>query len=120
MIPRTLAGKLKKIAKQFPAIALLGPRQSGKTTLAKFLFPDHQYVNLESFEEREFATKDSRGFLSRFDKGPGVILDEIQKAPDLLSYIQIEIDKKQTVGQFILIGSQNILLNQQINANIKY
>ena len=118
MIPRTLQSKLAQLAKEFPALAILGPRQSGKTTLAKMLFPTYRYVNLESYEEREFAEKDGKGFLARFLDEPGIILDEIQNAPKLLSYIQIEIDDRQQVGRFILTGSQNILLNQHISQTL--
>lgn len=117
-IPRTLQPKLVELSKQFPAIAILGPRQSGKTTLAKILFPHHRYINLESFEEQEYAEKDPKGFLGRFENEPGVILDEIQKAPKLLSYIQIEIDQRDEPGRFILTGSQNILLNAKISQTL--
>lgn len=118
MIPRTISSKLLKIKEQFPVIALFGPRQSGKTTLAKTLFPNYRYVNLESFEEREFAESDGRGFMNRFQNDEGIILDEIQKAPKLLSYIQLEVDEKPSNGRFILTGSQNILLNQQISQTL--
>jgi len=113
-----MSKKLLELRKQFPAIAILGPRQSGKTTLAKLLFPSYRYVNLESFEEQAFAEEDSKGFLSRFKKEPGIILDEIQKAPKLLSYIQMEIDQNPQLGRFILTGSQNILLNQHIGQTL--
>jgi predicted AAA+ superfamily ATPase len=118
MIPRTLQSTLVRLAKQFPALAILGPRQSGKTTLAKMLFPTYRYVNLESFEEREFAEEDGKGFLARFKNEPGIILDEIQKAPKLLSYIQMEIDEGEQLGRFILASSQNILLNQHISQTL--
>src|SRR5271170_1828413 len=74
---RTLESKLLEIKDQFPVLALFGPRQSGKTTLARALFPTYRYVNLESFEEQEFATEDPKGFLMRFQKEEGIILDEI-------------------------------------------
>ena len=118
MIPRTLQSKIKELAKQFPSIAILGPRQSGKTTLAKALFPNYRYINLESFEEQTFANEDSKGFLARFHGEDGVILDEIQKSPKLLSYIQIEIDENPQLGRFIITGSQNILLNQHIGQTL--
>jgi len=118
MIPRTIRKKLLRLKDQFPALGILGPRQSGKTTLAKMLFPNHRYVNLESFEEQEFAEEDSKGFLSRFRNESGIILDEIQKAPKLLSYIQMEIDENPISGRFILTGSQNILLNQHISQTL--
>lgn len=118
MIHRTLTAKLKEVVTQFPAIGLLGPRQSGKTTLVKMLFPHYDYVNLEALDERAMAREDPKGFLARFRTGPGVIIDEIQNVPDLLSYIQIEIDEAQRAGQFILTGSQNILLNQCITQSL--
>jgi len=118
MIPRTLQSTLTRLTKQFPALGILGPRQSGKTTLAKMLFPTYRYVNLESYEEREFAEEDGKGFLARFQNEPGIILDEIQKAPKLLSYIQMEIDERRQPGRFILTGSQNILLNQHISQTL--
>lgn len=117
-IPRTLAPHLLQLSKQFPVLALLGPRQSGKTTLAKTLFPHYRYVNLESFEEQEFADSDPRGFLARFHNEEGIILDEIQKAPKLLSNIQIEVDETGVLGRFILTGSHNILLNQHIGQTL--
>ena len=118
MIARTLQSTLRRLSKQFPALGVLGPRQSGKTTLVRMLFPSYRYINLESYEEREFAQEDGRGFLARFRNEPGIILDEIQKAPKLLSYIQMEIDERQEVGRFILTGSQNILLNQCISQTL--
>jgi hypothetical protein len=117
-IERRLAPKLLQLKTQFPVLSLFGPRQSGKTTLARTLFPHYKYVNLESFEEQEFAQTDSKGFLNRFSKEEGVIFDEIQKAPKLLSALQIEVDERQQPGRFILTGSQNILLNQHINQTL--
>lgn len=118
IITRTLASKLFKLKNQFPVLSLFGPRQSGKTTLARTLFPHYRYVNLESFEEQEFAQTDSKGFLERFRADNGVILDEIQKAPKLLSYIQLEVDEFRQPGRFILTGSHNILLNQHVSQTL--
>jgi predicted AAA+ superfamily ATPase len=118
MFKRTLEQKLLELKNQFPVLALFGPRQSGKTTLARTLFPNYRYVNLESFEEQEFATDDPKGFLMRFQGDEGVILDEIQKTPKLLSYIQIEVDQNQSVGRFVITGSQNILLNHHVNQTL--
>ena len=117
-IPRSIQPKLLELSRQFPALAILGPRQSGKTTLSKALFSTHRYINLESFEEQEYAEKDPKGFLKRFQSEAGVILDEIQKAPKLLSYIQIEIDERNEPGRFILTGSQNILLNEKMSQTL--
>ncbi len=118
MFKRTLAAKLLQLKNQFPVLALFGPRQSGKTTLARSLFSTYRYVNLESFEEREFASEDPKGFLMRFQQEEGVILDEIQKAPDLLSYIQMDVDQEERLGRYVLTGSQNILLNHHVNQTL--
>lgn len=118
MFRRTLERKLLEMRKQFPVLALFGPRQSGKTTLARTLFPAYRYVNLESFEEQEFAIEDPKGFLMRFQGEEGIILDEIQKTPRLLSYIQIEVDQNQLLGRFVITGSQNILLNHHVSQTL--
>lgn len=115
---RSLKQKLLELKRQFPVLALFGPRQSGKTTLAQETFPTYRYVNLEVFEDQEFATQDPRGFLMRFQDAEGVILDEIQKTPKLLSYIQIEVDQAPAVGRFVLTGSQNLLLNAQVTQSL--
>lgn len=112
-----MAKKLDQLAKQFPAVALLGPRQSGKTTLARELFPKYNYVNLEEPDLRLFAKEDPRGFLKTHVKD-GIILDEVQHVPELLSYIQGMIDSHKIPGQFLLTGSQNILLNQQVSQTL--
>ncbi len=117
-IPRKLAKKLTNLRTQFPVLALLGPRQSGKTTLAKECFPDYRYVNLEDLDTRRFAVEDPRGFLEQYSGSRGVILDEIQQTPDLLSYIQVRVDREQKMGFYILTGSQNILLNQHISQTL--
>jgi hypothetical protein len=117
-IPRKLAKKLISLRTQFPVLALLGPRQSGKTTLAKECFPDYRYVNLEDLDTRRFALEDPRGFLEQYSGASGVILDEIQQVPDLLSYIQVRVDREQKMGFYILTGSQNILLNQHISQTL--
>lgn len=118
MIERALKKKLLQLKKQFPSIGIFGPRQSGKTTLCKESFPDYVYVNLEDFEKRDFALSDPKGFFERFLKEDGIILDEIQKAPSLLSLIQMEIDANPIPGRFILTSSQNILLNHHINQTL--
>ena len=118
MIDRILKTKLLELKKQFPVLGILGPRQSGKTTLVKQVFPQYAYVNLESFEEREFAENDPKGFLERFRKEEGVIFDEIQKSPGLLSGIQLEVDRGGNEGRFVLTGSHNILLNQHIGQTL--
>ena len=118
MFKRTLEKKLLQLRNQFPVLALFGPRQSGKTTLARTLFPNYRYVNLESFEEQEFAIEDPKGFLMRFREEEGIILDEIQKTPKLLSYVQLEVDQHQALGRFVITSSQNILLNQHVSQTL--
>jgi len=116
MLKRTLAKKLKKAAKQYPVVTLTGPRQSGKTTLVKMAFPDYTYISLEEPDQRAFALEDPRGFLSQFSEK--VILDEIQRVPDLFSYIQTIVDAEDISGQFILSGSQNFLLLQKVSQSL--
>mgnify|MGYP001262245257 CR=1 FL=1 len=81
MIPRHLERKLRTAAEQYPVVLLTGPRQSGKTTLVRAVFPDHQYISLEDPDQRTFATEDPRGFLGRFEQA--AVLDEAQRTPDL-------------------------------------
>lgn len=104
MIERQLAPTLKRLAQSFPVLAITGPRQSGKTTLARHLFPNKPYVSLEDPTERAFAVEDPRGFLSRFAQG--AIFDEAQRWPDLFSYLQGMVDEDQSPGRFVLTGSQ--------------
>jgi predicted AAA+ superfamily ATPase len=118
MIKRKLEKKIKELSIGFPAIAILGPRQSGKTTLAKLSFPKYKYITLENLNNREFATKNPIEFLNQLKNEKGVILDEIQNTPDLLSYIQGVIDEEKKMGFFILTGSQNFLLNQAISQTL--
>jgi len=116
MLKRTLEKKLIEAAKQYPVVTLTGPRQSGKTTLVRMTFPDHDYRSLEEPDHRAFALEDPRGFLSQFPEK--VILDEIQRAPDLFSYIQTIVDTTDISGQFILTGSQNFLLLQKVSQSL--
>jgi len=108
LIPRTAHALLDEIRKGYPVITLTGPRQSGKTTLAHMAFADRPYVSLETPEEREFAHGDPRGFLARFPDG--AIIDEVQHAPQLLSWIQTDVDACKQMGRFVLTGSQNFAL----------
>jgi len=103
MIPRQAESTLKRLSKGFPIIALTGPRQSGKTTLAKHVFPFKTYVSLENPEELEFAQRDPKRFLSRFEHG--AILDEVQRCPSLLSWLQGLVDDRALMGDFVLTGS---------------
>jgi predicted AAA+ superfamily ATPase len=92
LIQRDISSELIAIASKYPVVTILWPRQSGKTTLARKLFPDKQYISLENIDERDFAKSDPRGFLKRFPHG--AIFDEIQRQPELLSYIQEIVDKE--------------------------
>lgn len=116
MIDRTLAGKLRSLAAAFPVVSITGPRQSGKTTLSRMVFTRHEYVSLEDPDEREFALGDPKGFLGRF--GKGVILDEIQRVPALLSYIQGIVDREDAPGRFILTGSQQLRLANGVSQTL--
>lgn len=104
MIPRTAHKTLKKLALSYPALVVTGPRQSGKTTLTKAVFPDKPYVSLEEMDMREFAVSDPRGFLGQYPHG--AILDEVQRCPDLFSYLQSRLDTAKKMGLFVLTGSQ--------------
>ncbi len=116
MLERTLSDKISSLARQFPVVTITGPRQSGKTTLTKAVFKDHDYVSLEEPHEREFALSDPRSFLNKYKHG--VILDEIQRTPDLLSYIQGIVDAGADNGKFILTGSQQFHLSAKINQTL--
>jgi len=116
MIDRELSKKAKELASQFKALAILGPRQSGKTTLSKYVFKDKPYVSLENPDTRIFAEEDPRGFLSQFPQG--AILDEIQRVPQIFSYLQQILDEHTASGQFILTGSNNFLLQENISQTL--
>ena len=116
MIKRLLGSKILEAAKKMPVIAVTGPRQSGKSTLVKEIFPDYKYVNLEDIEMRKFARDDPKGFLKNL--GNRVIIDEVQNVPDLFSYIQVLVDEEKTTGRFILSGSQNLQLMESISQSL--
>lgn len=117
-IKRILEADILEGAQYFPVIAILGPRQSGKTTLAKKLFSQHVYVSLEEIDVRKAAIEDPRTFLSFFPSEYGLIIDEFQYAPNLLSYIQTIVDRDKRKGYFILTGSQNFLMNEAISQSL--
>ncbi len=117
MIERHLTPILSRLATQYPVLYLTGPRQSGKTTLAKRCFPEFRYISLEDLQEREQAMLDPKSFLGRFAGASGVILDEVQRAPDLLSYIQLEVDEART-GPYLLPGSQHFRLSEKISQSL--
>lgn len=116
MIERDLAPRILRAAASFPAVTLTGPRQSGKSTLCRALFPEHPYANLESPDVREFAASDPRGFLAQFPRGS--ILDEVQRAPELASYLQPLIDQDPAPGRWILSGSQNFALLESVSQSL--
>jgi len=116
MIPRELIEKTIQMARQYPVVTITGPRQSGKTTLCRMVFPDMAYASLEDLDQREYARQDPRGFLNRFPQG--AVLDEIQRAPELLSFIQTIVDQQNKEGFFILTGSQQFELLETISQSL--
>ncbi len=117
-IKRILEKDIKEGAKYFPVVAILGPRQSGKTTLAKKIFNKYTYVSLEEVDKRQAAQNDPRTFLAQHANTYGLVIDEFQHVPDLLSYIQTIVDEKKQQGFFILTGSQNFLMNLSISQSL--
>lgn len=115
-IPRIASQILREKATYYPIVAITGPRQSGKSTLAKFLFPDKTYCSLEDLDQRNFATEDPRRFLAQFTDG--AILDEVQHCPDLFSYLQSMVDEKKKQGMFVLTGSQQFGLHAKITQSL--
>lgn len=103
MISRSARATLERLMQGFPVVAVTGPRQAGKTTLARAFAPDRPYVSLENPDTREFALLDPRGFLAQFPHG--AVLDEVQRAPALLSWLQQRVDERAVMGEFILTGS---------------
>jgi len=116
MINRNCEQELVKLANQFKTVAVVGPRQSGKTTLVRYVFKDKTYINLENLDMRHFAQNDPRGFLSQYSDG--AIFDEIQRVPELFSYLQEILDNDRATGKFILTGSNNFLLQESISQSL--
>jgi predicted AAA+ superfamily ATPase len=116
-LKRDIEKSLKRYAR-FPVVALLGPRQSGKTTLVREYFKKHSFCSFEDPVLREYATTDPRGFLKEYENEHGIILDEFQYVPQILSYIQLEVDSKKRPGYFVITGSQNFLMNQAITQSL--
>ena len=116
MIPRLLEPVLRRAAATYPVVTLTGPRQSGKTTLLKAVFPEHNHVSLEDLDIRAFAREDPRGFLNSFP--PPVLFDEAQRVPDLFSYLQSRVDEQPVPGQYLLSGSQNFLLLASVSQSL--
>lgn len=116
MYLRTMNAELYALAKQYTVVSVMGPRQSGKTTLVKNVFNDMPYTNLEEPDKRLLAQQDPRAFLDQFPKG--AIIDEIQRAPELLSYIQAIVDEKKIPGMFIITGSHQLELHEAISQSL--
>jgi predicted AAA+ superfamily ATPase len=115
-IARDIAPKVEEALGKFPVIGIMGPRQSGKTTLCRMLKPSFTYVNLEDISLRSFAKSDPKGFLETYKNG--VIIDEIQYVPDLFSYLQLYTDQRQINGEYLITGSQHFLLSQHISQSL--
>jgi len=116
MVKREIESLVLRLAKGYPALAITGPRQAGKTTLARSAFPDRPYVSLENPDTRELATEDPRGFLKKY--AAGAILDEVQNCPALFSYLQEVLDSSRQTARFILTGSQQFGLVQGITQSL--
>jgi len=116
MIPRAISDKILALSKKFPVITVTGPRQSGKTTLLRHIFPEKDYASLEIPETRLMAASDPNHFLANFPDG--AIIDEAQHVPDLFSYIQVLVDEKKQPGMFVLSGSQSFLLHHRISQSL--
>lgn len=117
MIERAISEKIIRYSRQYPVITITGPRQSGKTTLCKALFPKRQYFSLENIDTRNYAKNDPRAFLAGCHTD-GAIIDEIQRVPELVSYIQEIVDTKDRPGHFILTGSQNFHLLHTVSQSL--
>lgn len=118
MIYRKLYSKIREHVSSIPVIAILGPRQSGKTTLAKAAFPEYKFISLEDKQTREQASNNPKQFLDDLNNETGVILDEIQYVPDLFSYIKMTVDETGKNGFFVITGSQNYLMNEAISQSL--
>ena len=116
MIERTQQAKLLQLATKYPFVTITGPRQSGKSTLAELTFPDYKCVSLEDLDNREFATEDPRGFIATYPSH--TIIDEVQRVPTLLSYLQTHTDRERRMGMYILTGSQNTELMDAVDQSL--
>ncbi|MCS6934169.1 MAG: ATP-binding protein [Chitinophagales bacterium] len=116
IIQRHLTEIVRKRARKMPIIAITGPRQSGKTTLAKQAFPDYRFISLETTDSRAYAQNDPRGFLEEY--GPRLVIDEAQYVPQLFSHIQDMVDLSGKTGQYVLTGSQNFKLSSSISQSL--
>jgi hypothetical protein len=116
MYQRAITPILQRFASIYQVVSITGPRQSGKTTVARMLFPNLPYVSLENIDVRASALQDPRAFLARYAEG--AIFDEIQNAPELLSYMMQIVDENQKPGQFIITGSQNFAISNTISQSL--
>ena len=116
MIRRKAEPTLEQLKRGFPVVAITGPRQSGKTTLARSFFRDYEYLSLEEIDIRREAVEDPRGFLDR-RKG-GFVLDEVQHAPELFSFLQGTVDREKEMGRVVLTGSQNFQMMERITQSL--
>src|ERR1044071_7940977 len=116
MIPRVLEACLRELAGKFPIVTVTGPRQSGKTTLCRAVFPGKPYVSLEAPDIQEYARRDPRGFLA--ERSEGAVLDEVHRVPELLSYLQPLVDERPDRGRFVLTGSVNFALLQSLGQSL--
>lgn len=116
MFERHACTRLLRLARGFPVVVLTGPRQSGKTTLARAAFPEHHYLSLEDPDARERVAADPRGFLAQHRAG--LLIDEVQRVPALLSYLQTAVDADPGMGRIVLTGSQNLLLSAAVSQSL--
>lgn len=118
IIKRDITPHLITLSQQFPVVAVMGPRQSGKTTLVKETFPQYAYVTLEDLDKRAAAKDDPRSFFATYSQYIGLIIDEIQEVPELLSYMQGIVDQEYRPGYFIITGSQHFLMYEKITQTL--
>ena len=116
MIKREIEPQLKELFSLYPIVTVTGPRQSGKTTLCREVFPELSYANLEAPDQREFADSDPRGFLAQL--GTGAIIDEVQRLPALLSYLQVLVDEHGGNSLFVLTGSEQFELSDAVSQSL--
>lgn len=116
IIDRNLSVPLRQRLRHYPVVTVTGPRQSGKTTLCRSVLPDRPYVSLEGLDLRTYAREDPRGFLREYRRG--AVIDEVQRAPDLTSYLQGEVDEDSTSGRFVLTGSQHFGLTDAVSQSL--